>query len=91
MELNIIEETPKKIVMEIKGESHTLCNALKNELWGNSHVKIATYTIKHPLVGIPTFILETDGEVKPRKAMIDASEKLKKDVEKFRIQFKKEI
>lgn len=91
MELNIIEETPKRLVFEIKGESHTFCNSLKNELWKNAHVKIASYLIKHPLIGIPKFILETDGNIKPRKALLDASEALKRDTEKLRAQFKKEI
>jgi DNA-directed RNA polymerase subunit L len=89
MEMNVVEETNKRLVFELKGEGHTLCNALKKVLWKNKHVKVATYTMKHPLVGIPRMILETDGEIKPRKALVDAAEKLAKQVSEFKKDFAK--
>lgn len=89
MEINVLEENNKSIVFEIKGEGHTLCNALKKELWENKHVKIATYVVKHPLIGIPEMTVETDGEVKPRKALMDAAEKVIDQADKFQKEFKK--
>lgn len=83
MELNILEESPKKLVFELKGEGHTLCSALKTALWANKHVKVATYSIAHPLIGLPKFIVETDGEVKPRKALSESVDRLQKDAEKL--------
>ena len=77
------------MVFDIKGAGHTLCNAVKTELWSNKHIKVATYTIKHPLIGIPTFVIETDGEVKPRKALADAASSLSKDIDKFVKEFDK--
>lgn len=89
MEIKVLEESNKSIVFEIKGEGHTLCNALKKELWENKHVKIATYVVKHPLIGIPEMTVETDGEIKPRKALMDAAEKVIDQTDKFRKEFKK--
>lgn len=89
MELSIIEETPKKLVFELKGQSHTLCNSLKDKLWDSKHVKVATYNIAHPLVGTPKIVVETDGEAKPRKVISDAAESLKKDIAEFRQELKK--
>ncbi len=89
MELNVIEETPKKMVFELKGEGHTLCNAIKTALWSNKHVKVASYSIDHPLVGVPRMIIETDGEVKPRKVLIDTAEKLNAEVAKLKKEFSK--
>ena len=89
MELNVIEETPKKIVTEVKGANHTLCNAVKTELVGNKHVKVATYSIKHPLVGVPTITVETDGIAKPRKVLADATAKLLTTTDKFKKEVKK--
>ena len=89
MEAVAIEESPKKLIMELRGESHTLLNVLKRKLWENDKVKIATYNINHPLIGIPQLIVETDGSVKPRKVISDAADKLKKDVEKFKAAFDK--
>ena len=89
MELSIVEETPKRLVFEVKGQGHTLCNGLKSKLWENRHVKVATYTISHPLVGIPKMVVETDGEVKPRKVVGDAAEALRKDVAELKQELKK--
>ena len=84
MEINILESTPKRLVFELTGQGNTLCNAVKHSLWSNKHIKIATYSIDHPLVGVPKMIVETDGEIKPKKALLDSIEKLRKDTEKFR-------
>ena len=89
MELNVLEEDSRKIVFELKGAGHTLCNALKVELWKNKHVKVAAYSMGHPLVSIPKVIVETDGEVKPRKVVTDAAEALRKEVAEFKQELKK--
>jgi len=91
MELVVLEETPKKLVLEMRGESHTFCNALKQELYGSENVKVATYMKKHPLVGHPVFILETDGDAKPRKVMADAADRLEKGVTKLRTAVAREL
>ena len=69
MEINIIEEKKNKLIFELKGASHTLCNALKAELLNDSNIKVATYSIRHPLVGQPRFIVETSS-TEPRKVII---------------------
>ena len=87
MEINIIEEKKDKIVFEIKGEGHTLSNALRKELWNDEHVKGAAYAIEHPLIEIPRFVLETDG-ADPRKTVIAAAKRVQKDLEKLKTEAK---
>ncbi len=87
MEINVIEQSKHKMVFEIKGEDDTFANALKDMLYNDSNVKIASYRIEHPLIGIPKFIIETKGD--PKKALIDAAKKLKKEAMKFHDDFKK--
>ena len=89
MELSVVEETPKKLAFELKGEGHTLCNILKSELWAGKHVKSVAYTMAHPLIGAPRIVVETDGELKPRKAIADAAEALRKKMAEFRQELKK--
>ena len=84
MEIVVIEDTPKKLVFEVKGAGHTLCNALKSSFWNNKHVKVASYSIAHPLVGVPKMTVETDGEAKPRKVVLETVERLQKEFEKAR-------
>ena len=86
MEINVLEEKKSRFVFELKGETHTFCNALKQELWNDKHVKAASYVISHPYVGIPKFIIETDGE-DPKKILIEAAKRLGKEAEDFKKKF----
>ncbi|HLC96227.1 MAG TPA: DNA-directed RNA polymerase subunit L [Candidatus Nanoarchaeia archaeon] len=90
MEIDILEDKKNKLVFELKGASHTFCNPLKTELWNDDHVKVATYSIRHPLVSQPKFIIETDGE-DPKKVLLAASQRLEKTNAKFKELFTKEI
>ena len=88
MEFNVLEESKTKLVFELRGETHTFCNVLKDELRKMKGVEIATYRIDHPLVGIPQFLIETKG-VEPRKALQTALKILKKKAEEFKKETKK--
>lgn len=83
MEFKVLEESKTKLVFELTGETHTFCNALKSELQAVKGVNIATYRIKHPLIGIPKFLIETKG-VEPRSALKEALKNLKKKANEFK-------
>jgi len=91
MEIKILEDKKSKMVLEIKGESHTFCNALKQELWNDKHIKVVGYSIAHPLIGIPKFIVETDGQESPKKALAEAAKRLNNTADKFKTAFLKGI
>ena len=91
MEVKILDDKKNRLTFEIKGVDHTLCNQMKEELLGDKHVKIATYSIRHPQISMPQMIVETDGEVSPRNALINAVQRLHKNNEKFKKEFAKEI
>ncbi len=84
MEFNVLEDKKNRLVFEIDGIGHTYINILKNELWNDEHVKVATYIIKHPQVSKPKFILETDRDRSPKAALNGAVGRLKKLSEKFK-------
>ncbi|HLD00392.1 MAG TPA: DNA-directed RNA polymerase subunit L [Candidatus Nanoarchaeia archaeon] len=88
MEFIVKEETKFKLVFKLKGETHTFCNALKEELLKVDGVKIASYRIDHPLVGVPEFLIETSG-TEPRKALKEALKALKKKTEQFQAEVSK--
>ena len=87
MELNILEDQKTRMILEIKGETHTFCNALKKELWNDKNVKAAGYNIDHPFVGSPKLVVETSTSETPKKAILEAVKRLRKTSEGF----KKEI
>jgi len=91
MELKILKDEKSKLVVELKGEDNTLANAVKDELWNDSHIKAAGYYVKHPLSGYPRLTVETDGKEEPKKALMEAAKRLKKSIDKFKADVKKEI
>jgi len=77
MEIKILEKTKDTLKLEVSGEDHTLCNALRKELWEDKTVEVAGYNMKHPLISEPEIIVEVkSGD--PVKALLKAVDGLKK-------------
>ncbi len=91
MEINVLEKSDNKIIFELIGEGHSFCNSLKKELWNQKATVAAGYTIKHPLVGIPRMVLETDGSKSPEEILSLASTALGKKCDAFKKEFSKLI
>ena len=88
MEIKVLENTKKRLVFELKGSDHTLCNMLKTQLWENKDVEVATYSIEHPLIGIPKMIVETKtGD--PKKAILKAIQDIEAINKEFLTKFKR--
>ena len=89
MEVEIVEESKNKLVFEVD-ENVGFLNAVKRELLNDKQVKIATYFVKHPLVGKPRMIIETSGE-DPKKALSAATSRLRKENDAFASGVKKAV
>ena len=87
MDIKIISEEGNRLEFEID-ESVGFLNALKKELLNDNDVKVATYFVKHPLVGKPKMIIEA---VNPKRALTAAAQRLKKLNAKFVGDVKKEL
>jgi DNA-directed RNA polymerase subunit L len=91
VEIKIIEDKKARLIVELEGADHTLCNSLKAELWNDPHVKVSGYHVKHPLIGSPIMVIETDTSEAPRKALAEAAKRLKKINEKVKKDIVKEL
>lgn len=87
MKVDIKEESKDKLLFNIDGEDHTLCNLLVKKLNENKDVIRATYSIDHPLVGIPEVMVEAkDAKAAVKKAIADllkSAEELNKEASKL--------
>lgn len=90
MEFMVVESKKTKLVFDLKGATHTICNALKDELWHDKDVVVSAYNIDHPLTGMPRFIVETDKD-DPKKAVSGAITRLKKKNKDFLAKFSKSM
>ncbi len=83
MDVKILEEKKNRLVFNIEGDGATIANMLKKELWNDEHVKTSGFNVEHPLINVPTFIVETDG-ADPKKTVSAAIKRIAKTVEKFK-------
>lgn len=90
MDINVIESSKNKLVIDIKGEGHALCSSVRKELWQDKDVTISGYHIEHPQIGVPRLTIETKGKT-PQKAIQEACKRLQKENETFLDKFSKEI
>ena len=77
MEMNVIEQKKNRFQASFPGADHTVCNVIATELWADKTVKVAAYTIDHPLVGKPKLLVETEGK-DPVDAIADSCKRVKK-------------
>ena len=88
MEIQVLEEENNKIKFKIIGETHTLCNLLKKELFNDKAVEFAGYNVEHPLLKEATFTVSTTKK-SARKAVNDAIERVREVLGSFESQIKK--
>lgn len=82
MEIKVLEAEKTRLKFELVGKTHTLANVLSKELWNDSDVAVAGYTLEHPMTTNATMIVETHkGDAK--KALLSAIGRLKKQNKEF--------
>lgn len=89
MEVKVLESKANRLVFQLIGADHTLCNVLKKELNETTGVEVATYAIEHPQIGIPKVLVETSKSLKPVDALSKAAKSLEKQNKEFSSAFSK--
>jgi len=90
MELNLVKNEDNTTIVEIEGETVTLTNALRGELWEDKNVSEAAHIKEHPYMANPKIFVKTS-KGKPETALGKASERLVKKTEEFSEKFKKAL
>ncbi|KAJ5312304.1 hypothetical protein PENANT_c011G00837 [Penicillium antarcticum] len=91
IDVEIDTRLPSAAIFTFHKEDHTLGNMLRTRLLKTPHVIFAAYKVPHPLT--PNFLLrvQTDGEIAPRQAVINACHALIKDCGILSREFTKEF
>lgn len=79
--MKIITDKKNELEIEITGETHTLCNALRKTLMEDNDVESAAYVIEHPIIGEPKLYIKAKN---PKKSLKNAAETLKSRCEEFK-------
>lgn len=84
MSIRIIKEDSNRLELELKDEDHTMGNLLRTTLLLDRHVRQAGYQIMHPLTGGIRLVVYTDGEERPREAVMKALAKIEEDAKELK-------
>lgn len=79
--MKVITDKRKELEIEITGETHTLCNALRKALMEDEDVEAAAYVIEHPIIGEPKLQIKAKN---PKKALKTAAESVKSKCDEFK-------
>lgn len=88
MKANVLEEKKDNIVIEIEGARHTIPNLLREALWEESSVNLASYEKKHPILGNPKLIVNAKD---PKKAVLSAIKKTESSLKEFESEFESAV
>ncbi|HIK01993.1 TPA: DNA-directed RNA polymerase subunit L [archaeon] len=88
MELNVVKEEKDMLQVELVGETHTLANILKEELYEDPKVKGSAYVKEDSLESNPKLVIRTSGK-KPMTALKDAAKRIQKMADEFASKFEK--
>ncbi|MDP3066682.1 MAG: DNA-directed RNA polymerase subunit L [Methanobacteriaceae archaeon] len=79
--MKIIKDEKKELEIEITGESHSLCNALRKVLMEDKNVESTAYVIDHPIIGQPRLHIKAKN---PRQSLKKAAKTLQKRCGEFK-------
>jgi DNA-directed RNA polymerase subunit L len=85
MELVVLERDENKIVLEVRGEGHTLLNLLREACWKEGASQ-ASYMIEHPYLANPKIIVRGKN---PKKILTGAAQLVINQVDEFTKEFKR--
>jgi DNA-directed RNA polymerase subunit L len=84
MEIRLVSKTSRELVLEIKGEDHTLGNMLMKEALRHSGVEYAAYRIPHPLRDIMEFTIVVKDGYDMSKVLKEVIDRLRAEISEFR-------
>ncbi len=86
--IEILKEEKNRIQFKIKGETHTVLNLIRKELFENKSVEFAGYKVDHPQIKNIIFTVSTS-KGNPKMAVKKAIEKIQKKLSKIESEVKK--
>lgn len=87
MELKKVKEDDKTLLVEVKGETYTITNAVRDYLWDDKSVSEAAQIKEHPYLSQPKIFVKTTKGA-PVAALEKATDKILEDAREFKQKFK---
>jgi len=85
MELKVIEKSKDMLRLEVRDESHTLLNLLRENTWKTGAVQ-SSYSIEHPYMSHPRIKVRAKN---PKKTLTDAAQMISNQAKEFEKEFRR--
>ncbi len=79
MQLNVLSESKGLLKLELRGETHTLANLLREQAWHTGATQ-AAYAVDHPSMSQPVLTIRGPN---PRKALSEAATRIAEQSNEF--------
>ncbi len=90
MELKVVKQGEKKLLLELNGETIAFAHLLKDELWKDGSISEAAAVKEHPYLSEPK-VLAVTSRGSPKSALEKASERIVEQTKEFREKFKEAL
>jgi len=88
MEIEVLKDEKHELQVKFSEIDHGFLNLIKEAVWQQSGVEIASFRVEHPEVGEPVFILKTKGK-EAKKVWNSALELISEQLDKLNKELKK--
>jgi len=83
MEIKVLEKSDESVKIEVKDETHTLVNLIRENSWKAGAIQ-ASYSIEHPYLSQPKISVRAKN---PKKVLADAAQMVANDAREFGKEF----
>lgn len=88
MQLKVLKEDEKTLLLELGRETVSFANLLRDELWNDKSVSEAAHIKEHPFLSQPKIFVKTD-RGSPRVALEKAATRIVDKSKEFKEEFKR--
>jgi DNA-directed RNA polymerase subunit L len=90
MDLKVVKEDEKTLILELKGESISFANLIGDELWNDKSVSEAAHIKEHPYLSEPKVFVKVN-KGSPRTALEKAATRIEDQAKEFKEEFKRAL
>lgn len=88
MELEVEKQDKNSVVIKVRGETHTLLNMVREELWNDKNVSEASVVQEHPFAPDSKILVKVSSG-SPISALEKSADRVSSNVEKLKKAFDK--
>ncbi|OGI15958.1 hypothetical protein A3K63_01210 [Candidatus Micrarchaeota archaeon RBG_16_49_10] len=91
MEIAVLKDDKDGFLLELKGETKSFANLIREELWNDSNVLEAAAIKEHPYNTHPKIFVKMKGKSDPKKALKEAAKRVQGKLKELDAEFKRHL